>query len=104
MEKLKLWKLCDTEFSERDLLRPIGIALNGLTHARLVADLACDYSKDQFVLLDCGYGILSQMTSLHGLEKTKHILRNIGFIFISHGHPDHHGVSSTDLINKMYIV
>ncbi|XP_045213766.2 zinc phosphodiesterase ELAC protein 2-like [Mercenaria mercenaria] len=47
--------------------------------------------KDEYFLMDCGEGTLTQLYQMYGLEKTHHILSNLKAMFISHLHFDHHG-------------
>ena len=57
---------------------------------RNVSNILVETAPDNFIILDCGEGSLSQMVRLYGEEGTKHILRNLKCVYISHMHADHH--------------
>lgn len=53
------------------------------------------------MVLDCGPGTYNQLLCLYGPEKTEDILRKLKFIFISHGHADHHAVSLYNIFQNV---
>lgn len=46
--------------------------------------------ENNYALLDCGEGTLSQLVRFYGKEKVDDVLRKLRFIFVSHLHADHH--------------
>lgn len=57
------------------------------------------YPVPRSVILDCGEDTYGQLIRLYGDDKTRDILRNLKFIYVSHFHADHH-VGLTQLIDK----
>nr|CAH8868868.1 unnamed protein product [Trichobilharzia regenti] len=58
---------------------------------RNISCILMQLDPDNFIMLDCGEGSLSQLYALYGLEKGNEILRKIKLILITHMHADHHG-------------
>lgn len=48
------------------------------------------FSKNNYILLDCGEGTYGQIVRFFGPEKVDEILANINAVYISHLHADHH--------------
>ena len=57
-----------------------------------------------YILLDCGHGTYGQILHLYGPEKTKEILRKLKFVFLSHGHADHHMVCVGKHFHILYVI
>lgn len=57
---------------------------------RNVSAVLVNIREDMSVLLDCGEGTFNQLVRFYGLERARHVLRQLGCVFISHLHADHH--------------
>jgi len=57
---------------------------------RNVSAILVESRPDNFIMLDCGDGTLSQLHRRFGVRKAQDIIKNLKAIYISHLHVDHH--------------
>uniref|UniRef100_A0A914W7Y5 ribonuclease Z n=1 Tax=Plectus sambesii TaxID=2011161 RepID=A0A914W7Y5_9BILA len=70
-------------------LTVLGSSSSVATRYRNTSGYLLELNSDSCLIVDCGEGTYSQMLALFGLRRTNELLRNLQFLFISHGHYDH---------------
>ncbi|KAE8745397.1 hypothetical protein FOCC_FOCC007945 [Frankliniella occidentalis] len=86
----KLFNICSKTSPKNPKITFLGTGSQGNSAYRNSSGILLEMSSDCSIMLDCGDGMMHQLSCLNGTSQREKVLSSLKCIFVSHTHADHH--------------